>query len=79
MAFVTTIFCKECGEERECTFPAGQATPHICNSCSTKAKDKTRRAWLAGREGLSLEERIREIEKFMYDHQQVNHYRELRF
>ena len=78
MALVTTIFCRECGRKRQVTLPCGTSVTEICNECSLKAKDKARREWLAGREGLLLEERIREIEEFMYDHQQVNHYRELR-
>lgn len=67
MAILTTITCSVCGETKQEARSASDYSRE-CAECKSAAKDKAEREWKAGREGLTLEERIRELEHFMYHH-----------
>ena len=66
MAFITTIYCHTCGQSKQEV--ASNEYPSTCGECISKANTKQHREWIAGREGLTIEERIREIEEWMYQH-----------
>ena len=67
MAFITTIYCHTCGQSKQ-EVVNSSGPFYSCNQCLSDAKDKQHREWIAGREGLTIEERIREIEEWMYQH-----------
>ena len=75
MAFITTVYCHTCHESKREVLD--RDNPHQCGACASAEKSKAEREWKAGREGLSLEERIRELENFMYHH--GSHYKPLVF
>lgn len=67
MAYIATIHCHTCGEtKREARRSSDYS--NVCYDCQAKASSKAEREWKAGREGLTLEERIRDLENFMYHH-----------
>jgi hypothetical protein len=67
MAILRRITCLNCGETKEeCRSSSDYSV--LCQTCKRDEKDKKEREWKAGREGLTLEERIRDIEHFMYHH-----------
>lgn len=67
MAFLTSITCSICGETKQ---EVRSTTDYSreCHACQAAAKDRSEREWRSGREGLTLEARIRDIEHFMYHH-----------
>lgn len=72
MAVITTVMCVVCGQtKRECR-NAGDYS-NICGECEGLERTKKEREWIAGREGLTIEERLRALESFMYNHGE--HYR----
>ena len=75
MAFITEIYCHTCHESKREVLD--RDNPNQCGACASLKKSKAEREWKAGREGLSLEERIRELENFMYHH--GSHYKPLVF
>lgn len=67
MAILTTITCSICGETKQ-EARSNSDYSRECAGCKAAVKDRTEREWKASREGLTLEERIRDIENFMYHH-----------
>lgn len=67
MAILVNIRCTTCGELKQ-EARSGSDYSNECYECKAKARNKKEREWKAGREGLTLEERIRDIENFMYHH-----------
>jgi hypothetical protein len=67
MAILTTITCIICGETKQETRSSSDYSKE-CTECKRSALDRAEREWKAGREGLTLEERIRDLENFMYHH-----------
>ena len=73
MAVITQIHCTICGQNKqECRSASDYSSE--CQECKSAAKTKAERTWKAGREGLTLEERIRDIENFIYHHSRQKHY-----
>jgi threonine synthase len=66
MAFITKITCSKCG--KEWTGPANQYGPNICDECFGRMLDESKQKYFDGLKGLSLEERVSKIEKWIYDH-----------
>jgi len=71
MAFITTIHCYQCGETKREVMDSNN--PHVCGQCVSENNEKEHRVWVAGREGLTMEERVRDIEEWMYHHKKSNH------
>jgi hypothetical protein len=67
MAFITEIFCHTCQKSKQEVVSGGQY-PAECANCAHERKTRKEREWKAAREGLTIEERIRDLEHFMYHH-----------
>ena len=67
MAIMTTIYCSICKQHvQECRVNNDYSSE--CSSCKRHARDRKEREWRTAREGLTLEERLRDLEAFMYHH-----------
>ena len=67
MALIEEIHCAECTQVKPATCRGGVASP-ICVDCAATQASTKREAHLAELENLPLEERIRRIEKWVYDY-----------
>ena len=68
MAYQTTIFCTECGKSKQTIASADNPAPRRCFECKTKIDAEMRERHFAELDELSLEERIRKIEEWIYDY-----------
>jgi hypothetical protein len=67
MAVMMTITCVVCGQEkRECRNNGDYS--NVCGECAAAEADKKRREHLAGRKGLTVEERLELLEQWQYDY-----------
>lgn len=67
MARLWTFNCIRCGETKQ-EARANSDCSRECYQCKNEIKDKSEREWRAGREDLTIEERLRDLETFMYNH-----------
>lgn len=67
MAYIANFVCIKCGKPKQEAAASG-TYPNVCASCNSEEKNKKEREWKAGREGLTIEERIKDLEHFMYHH-----------
>jgi len=79
MAYITTMFCKVCKETKQTAIGAGQSTPMICCSCAEKIADEKRRLHFHGLDGLTIEERLRKLEEWVYNYKIPIDPRDIRF
>ena len=67
MAYNTIITCTECGQNKSVIVPSsGYVTQ--CGECRAKIQEEARKRHFAELDELSLEERIRKIEEWIYDY-----------
>lgn len=67
MAILKTIHCSICNKTVQESRAANDYS-NECYKCKIEKADKDERIWKASREGLSIEERIKDLEHFMYHH-----------
>lgn len=67
MAFVSSFICAKCGEPRQEMIPSGEFAT-ACSACRRKDSDAKKRTHLKGLEALTVEERLRRIEEWIYDY-----------
>lgn len=67
MAILRTFTCLECGRHRNETVASSDHS-NTCHGCKAKLANKARREFLAGRAGLTVEERLAWIEARIYDY-----------
>lgn len=60
--------CSLCGDDFTAVRGAGQPTPTVCGKCLIKEESKKRRLHFSGLDGLTIEERLRKIEEWIYDY-----------
>jgi hypothetical protein len=75
MAFITMITCTKCHKEKQVTCGSGQ-TKTVCNRCAAKEADRKRREHFGSLDGLTIEERLRKLEEWVYNYRP---YKEPRF
>ena len=68
MALVTKFFCTVCKAERSEAIGSGRLRPTICRGCLKFEADCKRREHFGGLDALTLEERMRKIELWIYDY-----------
>lgn len=68
MARIRTIVCIACGREDMIAVNSGIPDPIVCNACKKLENDCKRREHFHGLDGLTIEERLRKIEKWIYDY-----------
>ena len=67
MAVLCSFTCKECNTpKREAV--ASSDYSDTCHACKTRLANKARREFLAGKAGLTVEERLAWIEAWIYDY-----------
>lgn len=76
MAIVVMVNCPTCGKASQ-EARASNDYSLECAKCKNEKATKAEREWKSGREGLTIEERLRELEHFMYHH--GSHYRPITF
>lgn len=67
MAYLTTITCLECGENKTVAVSAGEFVTH-CGECRDKEEQLRRVNYFAELDKLTLEERVRKIEEWIYEY-----------
>ncbi len=67
MAVLSTIKCDTCNEKKEVMHRPG-THPTTCGACKKKKADAERTAHLDALAKLPIEERLRKLEEFQYDH-----------
>lgn len=73
MAICSKIFCSGCKQTKHVYHSPSSFPPPICDACKQNKADMERSVWLDNQARRPLEERLRAIEEFMYDHQRVEH------
>lgn len=68
MAYLINIVCQGCGREAEEVVGAGSVPPQICHFCRDKRGKQDRAAHLKGLRALTLQQRLRRIEEWIYDY-----------
>jgi hypothetical protein len=68
MAVITSCTCHTCGKSWRGAVGSG-CPPHTeCSECKTKRQDIARREHFGGLDGLSIEERLRRVEEWIYNY-----------
>ena len=67
MAIMMTIVCTRCKQVVQESRPSGYHG-HKCHECEAKEAEDKEAVWKAMRDTMSMEERLRELENFMYHH-----------
>lgn len=78
MAILRTIHCTVCGETKR-ESRANNDYSNICRECKRKQSNQERREFLAGRAGLTVEERLTLIEQWIYDYKSPVNIYDVRF
>lgn len=73
MALCRRINCDTCHEEKEVWFNSGDPRPNTCGGCTEKKVAEARQAHLNALAQLPIEERLRKLEEFAYDHSRRFH------
>lgn len=66
MAIVRQFICENCNEPKS-EAQSNRHLTNVCAECYSKFNAKTRRQYLAGLKGLTIEERLEKIEAQLYD------------
>lgn len=66
MALVVDCICDKCGIRWRGATGSGRPAPRICGECSAKERDQKRREHFGALDALTLEERVRKIEEWIY-------------
>ncbi len=78
MAIMKTIHCSECGETKQEVRPVDDCSS-ICKKCKIEIKLRKRTQHFKGLEGLTVEERIKKIEEWIYDYKPPVNPKNIRF
>ena len=68
MALTVDILCKFCGKTERISIPSGGLTPTVCCNCRKRFRDRKKREHFGGLDALTIEERLRKIEEWIYDY-----------
>lgn len=68
MAFLAHGICSKCGKDFTKMIASGGGIPTICSNCEAKETTNRRLQYLKGLEALTVEERLKKIEKWIYDY-----------
>ena len=66
MAFMRPCVCSNCNQTFTGMCPSGGPQPTECNKCISERENKKRTEYFDELDKLSIEERIRKIEEFIY-------------
>jgi hypothetical protein len=78
MAVLLRIFCRKCKQSKERFAGSGQY-PTICSSCEKEEKAEAKAAYFAELDKLTLEERLRKVEEWIYEYRPPVSLSDMRF
>lgn len=78
MALIASFTCNVCNKERSECIGAGAPPRTVCSGCLKLESDRKRREHFYGLDGLTVEERMRNIEKWIYDYKERIHPMDIR-
>lgn len=79
MAYLKPSFCDKCGSHYQACISAGFEPPKMCYDCQAVEDAAARKEYFANLDKLSIEERIRKIEEWIYNYRPPVDYRNARF
>jgi hypothetical protein len=68
MALIVDCACRECGKGWRGAVGSGLAPPTLCDECWGKENNRKRREHFGALDALTMEERIRNIEEWIYEY-----------
>jgi len=69
MAYTTLGYCIKCKREFTTVVTSERPTPNICNNCQAEESEIEKEVYFIQLNKLSLEERVRKIEEWIYSYQ----------
>jgi len=69
MALQVNGFCLKCEKTFSTLIGSGQITPSICPICERIETDKKKEEYFATLEPLTLKQRLRKVEEWIYDYE----------
>jgi len=79
MALVVEFVCSKCNKHSQMAIGCGSPTPTVCNSCNRIQSERLRRQYFSGLDGLTIEERLRNIEEWIYDYRPPKDINDVRY
>lgn len=73
MALLGNIVCKECGQKKSVMYNPAKGPPRVCNDCREIRVADKRKEHFAELDALTVEERLRRIEEWIYDYRPPVH------
>lgn len=73
MAMLVSIFCRTCKKSKQVIAGSG-LRPTICSECKAKKSNQDEKAHFARLDSMTIKDRVREIEVWMYEHSDQKHY-----
>ncbi len=72
MAVIVDCTCIKCRKRWRGATGSGMPAPTLCGECEKEEKDIERREYFGALDGLTLEERVRKIEEWIYNYKKPN-------
>ena len=72
MAYAVSFHCHECKQDRTAYIASGRPIPTVCHECAETVKQTEKAEWLTQQRMKHAEERLAEIEEFMWDYRNDN-------
>lgn len=79
MAYIDTIFCTRCQERRQVLCSANKALPSLCDRCKQLEEDEKYKKHCEHLDSLTIEERVRKIENWIYNYKPYDNPFDMRF
>jgi len=74
MAIIVSIHCNVCKKKKNVTVGGADLHPIVCAECRVKQENQDEIAHFARLDGMSVEDRLREMEVWVYKHKKQKHY-----
>jgi hypothetical protein len=79
MVYMQDITCSVCGKQTQESVGAGRVATFVCSECHSKEVAKKRREHFAKLDAMFIEDRIRRIEKWIYDYKPPRSVNDVRY
>ena len=74
VALLIKIHCEVCKKEKNVMVAASRARPTVCNACRIAKERQDERLHFLRLDGMTVRQRLREIEAWVYLHKNQRHY-----
>ncbi len=68
MALIINCICQKCGKNWRGAVGSGALSPKLCDTCWGEENSRKRREHFGALDALTVEERLRKIEDWIYDY-----------